>query len=267
MRVVTPLAFGEGFALQLVSIRAESTAWSAPERFDGYRLVFVRRGAFRARVGDHELVADPVMAYLGGPGQEHSIAHRSGAEDRCLAVLLSELPVAQPDSATTRVPVTGELAVAYRELVVHCRGGEDSFALAERVTRLVGTAVQGRPRTRCRTVRPSTALARRRLAEAARELLSEDGGTLGLRELARRVGCSPHHLSRVFHEQTGMTLTRYRNRLRVLNAVEAIEGGERDLAGLAHALGFADHAHFTRAVRRECGQAPRALRSVLARRV
>jgi AraC-like DNA-binding protein len=44
-------------------------------------------------------------------------------------------------------------------------------------------------------------------------------------DLARRVSCSPHYLSRVFSE------------------------GERSLAGLAHELGFADHAHLTRTIR------------------
>ena len=47
-----------------------------------------------------------------------------------------------------------------------------------------------------------------------------------------------------------MTLTAYRNRVRVLRALDAIEDGHRDLAGLAADLGFADHAHLTRAVAR-----------------
>ena len=52
-----------------------------------------------------------------------------------------------------------------------------------------------------------------------------------------------------------MTLTRYRNRLRVLQALEAIEAGEPDLAAHAARLGFADHAHLTRTMRQECGRA------------
>jgi AraC-like DNA-binding protein len=61
-----------------------------------------------------------------------------------------------------------------------------------------------------------------------------------------------------------MTLTRYRHRILVLAALDAIEAGERDLAGLAARLGFADHAHLTRTVRQECGHAPRDLRRLLA---
>jgi AraC-like DNA-binding protein len=61
-----------------------------------------------------------------------------------------------------------------------------------------------------------------------------------------------------------MTLTGYRNRVRVLQALEALEAGEPDLAALAARLGFADHAHLTRTVRAECGRPPRELRRLLA---
>jgi AraC-like DNA-binding protein len=61
-----------------------------------------------------------------------------------------------------------------------------------------------------------------------------------------------------------MTLTRYRSRLRMLLALDAMEAGEQDLSALAARLGFADHAHLTRTVRSECGLAPRDLRRLLA---
>ena len=63
-----------------------------------------------------------------------------------------------------------------------------------------------------------------------------------------------------------MTLTRFRfrDRLRALRALDAIEAGERNPAGLAADLGFAGHAHLTRTVRRECGRTPRALRELPA---
>ncbi|MGH3403132.1 MAG: helix-turn-helix transcriptional regulator, partial [Streptosporangiaceae bacterium] len=104
-------------------------------------------------------------------------------------------------------------------------------------------------------------------ADAAREALAADPARPGLADLARRVGCSPHHLSRVFHRQTGLTLTRYRRRILVLAALDAFEAGERDLTGLAARVGFADHAHLTRTVRQECGRTPRDLRQLLAGRV
>lgn len=62
-----------------------------------------------------------------------------------------------------------------------------------------------------------------------------------------------------------MTLSRYRNRVRVSRVLARIEEGEDDLAGLAVELGFADQAHLTRAVRREVGHPPGRLRELFSR--
>ena len=264
---MTPLAAGDGFSIERVTIRAEAGGWTDPEQAPGYRLTLVRGGAFRARVGGQVFLADPATAYLGGPAQEQSIAHRVGAEDVCTAVSMSASFMAELTGGGVAVrptaQVTGRLAVAHRLLVARARRSADAFALAELAAELVCGLFRVEAR-REPPRRPATVAARRRLAESAREILSLEPGTLGLRETARRVGCSPYHLSRVFHEETGLTLTAYRNRVRALHALEAIEAGRTDLAGLAAELGFADHAHLTRTVRRECGHTPRALRALLA---
>jgi transcriptional regulator GlxA family with amidase domain len=67
----------------------------------------------------------------------------------------------------------------------------------------------------------------------------------------------------VFRAQTGETLSRYRNRVRVRLALERLADGERSLARLAVELGFADHAHLTRVVRAEHGAPPAELRGLL----
>jgi len=61
-----------------------------------------------------------------------------------------------------------------------------------------------------------------------------------------------------------VSLTRYRNRVRVGRAIDRIEQGERDLAALAADLGFADQAHLCRTVRDHLGETPTALRRLLA---
>jgi AraC-like DNA-binding protein len=268
VRVVTQIAAGPGVSVEQVSIRAETPWWSEPESPAGYRLVLVRRGIFRARVGGRELLTDPAIAYAGSPRLEQSIAHRVGVADTYTSVLLSEglmAGLAPPGRAlSTAVPVTGDVAVAHRLLVARARRSADSFEVAERATRLAGLLLAPHAPAGAAARRPATAASRRRLAEAARELLAADPGWSSLAGIASRVGCSPHHLSRVFHRETGMTLTRYRNRLRVLRALDALEAGEKDLSALAATLGFADHAHLTRTVTSECGHPPRDLRRWLA---
>ena len=85
-------------------------------------------------------------------------------------------------------------------------------------------------------------------------------------DLARRVGCSPHHLSRVFRRLTGRTISQYRTELRVTHALDRLGGQDPDagtLARIAAETGFADHAHLTRTIRRMIGTTPRTLRAAL----
>jgi AraC-like DNA-binding protein len=100
-----------------------------------------------------------------------------------------------------------------------------------------------------------------RLADEARQALAARfRERLRLEELAGAAGCSPYHLCRVFRREVGMTIHRYRSRLRLRAALEAVAGGARDLTGLALDLGFSDHSHFTNSFRREFGLPPSALR-------
>jgi AraC-like DNA-binding protein len=105
---------------------------------------------------------------------------------------------------------------------------------------------------------------RRALTDEAREAIASGRPEAsGLVPLARHLEVSPSHLSRTFRSETGMSVTRYRNRIRVTAALDRIEQGEQDLARLAADLGFADHAHLTRTVRAETGRPPAALRRLL----
>ncbi|MGH3407214.1 MAG: hypothetical protein ACRDRJ_32650, partial [Streptosporangiaceae bacterium] len=108
MRTVTRLGAGGGVSVEQVMIRAQTPRWSEPEAPAGYRLMFVRQGAFRARVGGQVLLADPALAYAGGPGVEQSISHRTGARDVCTSVRLSGellaglIPAGRPPSGSRR---------------------------------------------------------------------------------------------------------------------------------------------------------------------
>lgn len=249
MRTVTVLAAEDGFVVRRVEIRSDTGRWWPPEIPSAYRVTLVRRGVFRARVHGRTLLADPAVGYAGR--DEIAIAHRPGTVDVCTAIDLSQPYLTDLTGGVTppaQAPVTGSLAVAHRMLAARARAGAEPFELAERLAVLVGGLLTGPVR------------APRPLVDAARELINADPAALGLRDLAARIGCSPYHLSRAFHAETGLTLTAYRARIRVLHALEALEAGHPDLSALAADLGFADHAHLTRTVRRACGHTPSALR-------
>jgi AraC-like DNA-binding protein len=159
----------------------------------------------------------------------------------------------------------GAVDLAHRALAARASHGAGALELGERVALLAAWSLGQQLPERVSSGQPATATARRRLADAAREALTAESEPLGLGDLARLVGASPYHLSRVFQAETGLSLTRFRNRLRVRRALERLAAGEPSLARLAADLGFADHAHLTRTVREQLGRTPTQLRHLLER--
>lgn len=202
---------------------------------------------------------DPGTGYASGPGDEQAIAHRPGREDVCTVVTVAESMLPDGWAPCAPVPVAARVDFAHRVLVARTRAGADEFELTERVVRLAG-AVTWR-------AAPKSSPAHRRLAEAAREALLEDPARATIGELAATLAVSRSHLSRVFHEETGQTLTRFRAGVRVRAALDRLTEGEADLAGLAADLGFADHAHLTRTLRDHLGLPPSKARELLSTNV
>nr|WP_258025169.1 helix-turn-helix transcriptional regulator [Streptomyces bambusae] len=152
--------------------------------------------------------------------------------------------------------MTREFDRAHRNVLVACRRGIDDFELADRLYALL-RLVPGVPGN----LRGGAADRQRRHAVShAAQALAADGLALGLDALAERVGYSPHHLSRVFRSVTGMTLTAYRNELRVRAVLEDLHAGETSLLVLAARYGFADQAHLTRVMRRHRDATPSEMR-------
>lgn len=268
MRRTIPLASGCGFSVNEVRVCEQASAWSRPERPERFRLVFVRSGSYRMRAPSLDVLVDPTTAYITRPDHHHQIAHKPGSEDVCTEVLLSEsflLETVGADlPAASRMLFTdGAVDLAHRALVARLKRRLDAFELEERALRLVGQTLGVRWSETASGSGVGSAT-RRRVVERARELLSEDPALSGLSRLAREAGVSPHYLSRIFRQETGETLSRFRNRVRIRRALERIETGERDLATLAIELGFSDQAHFTRTMRDEVGITPTSVRREFA---
>jgi AraC-like DNA-binding protein len=259
---LTRLASAEDLAVDDLRIIERAQSWTAPEHSPGHRLVFVRRGAFGLRLRGWEATVDPVSAFVGRPGDEQSIAHKPGREDACTVIslgprLAADVLPGSPPWGPLRT--SGRVDMAHRALHARARQGADGFELAERVVRLAEELLGVPIGVPAGVGSP----AHRRLAAAAREVLVADPAFDGLDRLAQLLGVSRSHLSRVFRAETGETLTRFRHRLRVRAALDRLADGDRDLAGMAADLGFADHAHFTRAMRAEVGDPPGQVRSLL----
>jgi AraC-like DNA-binding protein len=235
-----------------------------------HAVVFVRRGCFTRATDGSEAVFDPTLAYCMNPGEEERFDHpRTHDGDDCTAIgleprLVTSLRGGEEELPSTVIPVPSQLDLAHRLLLAAGRRGGDPDELTERAITVVGAALEVADPTRSVPGRPSTARARRRVVDGARELLAAEPGC-PLPRLARELAISPHHLSRTFHLTTGHTISRHRMRLRARAALERFAGGEHDLARLAADVGFADQSHLSRVLRAETGRPASALRHALGR--
>ena len=79
---------------------------------------------------------------------------------------------------------------------------------------------------------------------------------LGLEALADRLRAHPSEISRHFHADFGMTLVRYRMRIRLLQLIDGVDAGQ-DLMSAASAAGFGSYSQCHRTFHSELGCAPR----------
>jgi AraC-like DNA-binding protein len=248
MRTTSLLAETRDFAVRAVTCRDDHKSWSAPEVRPDFGVVLARRGRFGWSSRGHVVEVDPTMGYLSVPGAGERFAHPAGG-DVCTSVSFSG--ALWRTDVHPVIYVDAGLDLAHRRLLRAVRTGDVAFAVAEELLGVLSAAARS----------PVLPLAGDRavLAAAREAVLSFDQCSRALLPLAASLGVSPYRLSRVFTRSLGVSLTRYRNRVRVGCALDRLEAGERNLALLAADLGFADQAHLTRTVRAHLGTTPRAL--------
>ncbi|WP_454850953.1 helix-turn-helix domain-containing protein [Promicromonospora soli] len=264
MRQSTTVLTAPEYSVRLVECKDDHRRWSTAEPVETFGLVLPRRGHFRLVNGGVEQSVDVTQGYAQVPGLDQRFAHPSGG-DVCTfvsvgATLWQEIVGDRPASTTLRVDAVSELA--HRLLL---RTAHDAADPAERLVRTVAAAARssasdggGAART------PAARASRTRLVARAREAVLDDvTASRDLVSLARALGVSPAHLSRVFHAETGCSLTRFRNRVRVSRVLARLEADDADLAAVAGDLGFADQAHLTRTVRATLGTTPARVRRAL----
>jgi AraC-like DNA-binding protein len=248
---VAAFATRPDITVSTVVCREHHRRWSDAEVPGEHRLVLVRSGRFRrtSRHGPTDL--DPTLGYLSQPGVEERFAHPAGG-DVCTSISIapSRWAALCPAAERSDFYVDARVDLAHRQLLA--AGADPDYALVERLLALLSATVG---------LLPAGSAGDRALVAAAREaILTDEPAACGLFSLADHLGVSPYRLSRAFPREIGVSVTRYRNRVRVGRALERLEQGERSLAILAADLGFADQAHLTRTVREHTGHPPGALR-------
>lgn len=225
-----------------------------------FEVVLPLAGALVRRAGAVTSPVDAAWGYITQPGTSHEIVHVSDG-DRCVAlapteVLADELGVdARAASRSWVVPVDRS---CHRRLsrAFATTARRDELASGEAwLSVLSGLAAAPQSSRSNRAAQHEAAVARVREA-----IVTTPGAAWTVRSLGSVAGYAPHHLSRVFRSTTGMTLSAYRDRVRLGRAMALLQDG-MPVADVAADLGYFDHAHLTRRATQLLGVAPSALRS------
>jgi AraC-like DNA-binding protein len=272
---------GPGLRLLDVRCRESSPACSAEERAESHQLVLIRSGVFvkhPATASRDSLVAEPMHALFLNQDEPFRISHPTRSGDDCtvleiapdaLVDVMAELDPGARDRPgqpfrLTHAPFTGAMRLELHR--VRCalarREGGAGLAAEERLLHLLARVLADGYRAHGRSLAPrrdETRRARRELVERTRHALAvAPGAPWSLGELARQVGSSPYHLTRVFRAGTGLPVHQYLMGLRLSLALERLGDARGRLSAVALDAGFASHSHFTTAFRRTFGVPPAA---------
>jgi AraC-like DNA-binding protein len=228
-----------------------------------YGLVLIRRGGYWREVNGQGAFLGPTDAFFERPFVEQRLSHNHEGGDRSTSLWLSETAVCvlAGDAIVSDqpIPTTSVVDLQHRELVVALRRGIDRFELDERLARLVGALVESGAPGRFTARRSTTRSRHHNLVQRAREAIVADPAGIEFGALADSLGHSRFHLSRIFSQAAGATLSQFRNRVRVALAFERLLGGQVSLAELSTDLGFVDQSHLTRVVGAGVGERLSAL--------
>ena len=205
--------------------------------------------------GGVRLTATPNDVVFYRPFETYERSLRDARGDICLFIAprVLDVPAAPLGRSDAR---TFLLA---RRLARGLDEGEALF-VEEAAAELIARALRGPALPSGR--RPATRRDRTELVEAAKDLLlARLDQPLSLTALAGELHVSPYHLTRVFRERTGRTLTGYLHDLRLRAAVDRL--GEESLSRIAADLGYASPSHFTDRFRASFGVPPSQLRNLM----
>jgi AraC family transcriptional regulator len=227
-----------------------------------FAIGFPRRGVYVHETRTGSVVADPTVALFRSEGDEQKTRHPTTEGDANTEI---QFPASIVEPLLDRhgrfrrrsVPIADSLAIRHLRLLALAQSNSPTqLEIEEEALSLLRLAhsVPLQPEA----YHPLIGNTREQLASSYQE-------DVDLATIAQRVGSSPFHLSRVFKQSTGISMSAYRSTLRIRHVLNGLAGGAGDLARLAVEAGFYDHAHMTTAFRRRVGSVPSVMRSLLVR--
>ncbi len=246
---------------------------------DGYTIVFPRTSVTITHDGRAPVVADPNVVMFYNQGQLYRRGKISEQGDLCdwlgfgrtavIEAIRTHDPTVDERWLTPFNFIHGPAASAIymqQRLLIHYLNRTptpDPLLVEEEALAILQQAI-----AQAYAIRPSrstkdnhTTHQHRELVQAVKELLAQHfDQSLSLAQIATAVYTSPYHLSRVFRQQTGLTIHHYLNQLRLRAALTQVAEADTNLTNLGLRLGYASHSHFTLAFRRAFGATPSRFR-------
>lgn len=248
MPIQRHLVASEGAArLERVAAAPHGARWGEPHEAQQWRCILPGAGQVHWRSGDELLFVDALTAFRMRPGDLYQLRHEAGREHD---VYCSGEQDTAPGPARAWLVGPRELLLLKRATRAVQRGRMTVTDAGRAVRQALG---------RSRPLPASLSLATR-----ARQALARHGAGLSVDELAEEVRSSPFHLMRQFRRELGTSAHQYRLHLRIAAALQRLHDGDRDLAGLAHDLGFCSQSHLGDVMQRVAGCTPGQARAALA---
>jgi AraC family transcriptional regulator len=234
--------------------------------------VFPRTAVIIEHLAGTAFLADPTVVTLYNAKQVYDRRAVSPDGDRCdwygvaPSLLRDAVRPFDPDAASDADRVirhafarsSAALYLQQRRLfaALHAESPPEGLAVEEAVCALLRHVLESAYCQNPAAPSPARASLRRGLTEAAKRILGRYfRAPMSLSSIAEALGCSPFHLSRSFHEETGLTLHRYRATLRLRASLELIEA-KMPLTAVGLDVGYSSHSHFTQAFRAAFGVPP-----------
>lgn len=268
-----PLVAAGGVVVERYTCCAGPSDPAFEETRTGTTVAFIRSGAFSyTRDGErHAVYAGSVL--LGRPGDTVRVGHDHTHGDAGVIfaftpdvledVARAEGALGVPSPFFTRpvlppTPRAAALAAAVEKRIALLHTPAEWAPLACDLVAAVLRA-EADLRGSVGAARPS-AIARRRVREALREIEAHVDAPVDLPTLAATAGLSAYHFIRVFRAETGTTPHQLQVRLRLQRAARLLADTDRPVADVALEAGFGDLAHFSRTFRATIGLTPTGLR-------
>lgn len=100
------------------------------------------------------------------------------------------------------------------------------------------------------------------LLKKCKQIMQQDlSQKLSVKELAKKIGYSASHFTRIFSERLAMTPMNYYNQIRIEQACNYLLFSNYNIKEIAFKLGYCDQYHFSKSFQKQLGIAPSEYRS------